>query len=388
MRRDRLPAHGVLAGQARAGEAPDTAPGGGTLADHAIDDAAAVELLTRAVSCPSPSGREEEVARLLVAAMSAGGAEACLDDAGNAVGVWGGGPVSVTFLGHMDTAPGTFPVRVSDGVLHGRGSVDAKGSLCAAVVAASRLSAELLDRLTLRVVGAVEEESSGSRGCRHALTTLPRPDFLIVGEPSGWDRYTLGYKGRVSARLEASRDSAHTAREDPSAAELLVDAYTALRGWVERDNLGADGAFDRLQVTLRGLVSEDDGLVERSRGEVAFRLPPRWSAAGLSARLGQLRLDRGVRLTVTSAEEPVRADNASPLARAFRVAIRSCGGVPRPVVKTGTSDMNVAAASWSVPMLAYGPGDSELDHTPHERLALGEYLRAIAVLGRAVSELV
>src|SRR5690606_37419442 len=284
MRRDRLPAHGVLAGQARAGEAPDTAPGGGTLADHAIDDAAAVELLTRAVSCPSPSGREEEVARLLVAAMSAGGAEACLDDAGNAVGVWGGGPVSVTFLGHMDTAPGTFPVRVSDGVLHGRGSVDAKGSLCAAVVAASRLSAELLDRLTLRVVGAVEEESSGSRGCRHALTTLPRPDFLIVGEPSGWDRYTLGYKGRVSARLEASRDSAHTAREDPSAAELLVDAYTALRGWVERDNLGADGAFDRLQVTLRGLVSEADGLVERSRGGAGPRRQRLTVGAGLPRR--------------------------------------------------------------------------------------------------------
>src|SRR5690606_41777434 len=108
------------------------------------------------------------------------------------------------------------------------------------------------------------------------------------------------------------------------AAERQMVAVTSMRGWVRRDNLVADEAFGRLQVTLRGLVSEDDGLVEGSRGEVAFRLPPRWSAAGLSARLGQLRLDRGVRLTVTSAEEPVRADNASPLARAFRAPIRSC----------------------------------------------------------------
>src|SRR5690606_39290887 len=151
---------------------------------------------------------------------------------------------------------------------------------------------------------------------------------------------------------------------------------------------GARGGFDRLQVTLRGLESVDDGLLETCSGEVVFRLPPRWSAVDLSRHLQGMPLGASVRLTPMSTEEPVHAENASPLARAFRVAIRACGGTPRPVVKSGTSDMNVAAASWSVPMLAYGPGDSELDHTPHERLALGEYLRAIAVLGRAVSELV
>jgi LysW-gamma-L-lysine carboxypeptidase len=31
-------------------------------------------------------------------------------------------------------------------------------------------------------------------------------------------------------------------------------------------------------------------------------------------------------------------------------------------------------------MLAYGPGDSRLDHTPNERIVVEEYLRAIRVL--------
>ena len=52
------------------------------------------------------------------------------------------------------------------------------------------------------------------------------------------------------------------------------------------------------------------------------------------------------------------------------------------VVKTGTSDMNVVAPVWQCPIVAYGPGDSALDHTPHEHLELDEYWTAVLVLER------
>ena len=48
--------------------------------------------------------------------------------------------------------------------------------------------------------------------------------------------------------------------------------------------------------------------------------------------------------------------------------------------------MNVVAPHWPVPMLAYGPGDANLDHTPEERLPLDEYLRAVEVLGAVLSD--
>ncbi len=367
------------------------APGPSRLGSSAtsarLDDAAATALLTRAVACPSPSGGEERVGRLLVGAMAGAGARAALDEAGNAVGTWGEGPLQVTFLGHMDTVPGHVPVRVEEGRLYGRGSVDAKGSLCAAVAAASRLGKDVLSRVTLRVVGAVEEETASSRGARHAVATLPPPDLVIVGEPSGWDRYTLGYKGRLSLRLCARRGAAHSAREDASAAERLMEAYGSLRGWVEEDNAGAQGAFARLQVTLRDVNTAGDGLVESCCGEVALRVPLRWSGAALAERLRGMDLGEGVSLTVLSIEEPYKGDNTSDLARAFRVAIRGRGGSPRSTSKTGTSDMNVVAPSWRVPMLAYGPGDAALDHTPHEHLELDEYLRSIDVLVAALTEL-
>jgi LysW-gamma-L-lysine carboxypeptidase len=87
-------------------------------------------------------------------------------------------------------------------------------------------------------------------------------------------------------------------------------------------------------------------------------------------------------------EEPFRGPKDTHLTRAFRTAIRAHGGVPQPTLKTGTSDMNVVAPLWGCPILAYGPGDSTLDHTPTERLEIAEYLRAIEILRDALVRLV
>ncbi|MCY4526405.1 MAG: M20/M25/M40 family metallo-hydrolase, partial [Anaerolineaceae bacterium] len=75
------------------------------------------------------------------------------------------------------------------------------------------------------------------------------------------------------------------------------------------------------------------------------------------------------------------------LSRAFRRAIRRHGGQPRFVTKTGTSDMNLVAPVWNCPIVAYGPGDSALDHTPDEHVDLDEYLRSIGILVTAIESL-
>jgi LysW-gamma-L-lysine carboxypeptidase len=49
--------------------------------------------------------------------------------------------------------------------------------------------------------------------------------------------------------------------------------------------------------------------------------------------------------------------------------------------------MNIVAPIWQCPIVAYGPGDSQLDHTPDEHLPLSEYLQAIAVLQNALGRL-
>ena len=81
-------------------------------------------------------------------------------------------------------------------------------------------------------------------------------------------------------------------------------------------------------------------------------------------------------------EQPWRAERNNALVRSFLSAIRAADASVQPnfVFKTGTSDMNVVAPAWCCPIVAYGPGDSALDHTPNEHLSLDEYWRAIAIV--------
>ena len=343
----------------------------------------ATDLLTRAVTLKSVSGDEAEVARFLVEQMAFCD-EAFVDAAGNAVGKVGRGPLKIHSLGHIDTVPGDVPVRVEAGRLYGRGSVDAKGSFCAAVAAASRLGPHILEKITLLLIGATEEEVPTSKGARHALEVYPQPDFVIVGEPSGWDAVTLGYKGRLVAKLSVAKANFHSAGAGTTAAEDLVEAWNRLKAQADRYNEGV-GMFDALQVTLQNVDSRADGLTQSAAATLSYRLPP----ALLPERVKRMVSEQlgPARCTFSGAETAYRGDKDTPLTRAFRVAIRQHGGEPRFKVKTGTADMNVVAPQWAVPMLAYGPGDSALDHTPDENLPLQDYQKAVAVLATAFARL-
>ena len=101
-------------------------------------------LIHAMVAIRSESRDEATLAAWLAEQMCAlGYDEAFVDDAGNAVGVRAGAPIDgahtdLVLLGHMDTVPGEIPVRIDeDGVLHGRGSVDAKGPLATFIAAAA-----------------------------------------------------------------------------------------------------------------------------------------------------------------------------------------------------------------------------------------------------------
>jgi LysW-gamma-L-lysine carboxypeptidase len=339
------------------------------------------------VEIPSPSGREARLARYLAEQLDRFADEAFVDEAGNAVARIGHGPLKVTFLGHIDTAPGAIPVRLHQDRLYGRGSVDAKGSLCAAIVAMSRLEDKVLEHLSVTVIGAVEEEAPSSRGARYAIETYTKPDLVIIGEPSGWDSVTLGYKGRLVLTLEQRKQNFHSAGKDATAAEEVVSAWEAVRVWAEGDESRSERVFDRIQASLLDICSGNDGLYQSASATVGFRLPLALSPSEAIEQLRPLALQRGLSYRFSGSETAYKGDKDSKLARAFRVAIRQVGARPRQKVKTGTSDMNVVAPFWDGPMLAYGPGDSSLDHSPSEHLPVEDYLNAVSVLVRVMNTL-
>lgn len=337
-----------------------------------------VDLVRGLVEIPSVSREESRAVAWLVERMRERGFRAHVDDAGNAVGEIGEGPVHVVLLGHIDTVPGHIPVRIEDGDLVGRGAVDAKGPLAAFVSAASAHATGV----TVTVVGAVEEESPTSKGARHRAA-FRAPDWCVIGEPSGWDGVTVAYKGRLVSEVVIERPARHGAAPGPTVAEQAVSLWERAHAAAAELRKDPRTAFDRLDARLEGIWTEADGLTERARVRVGYRIPPGLAPDEVESRLRDAALlDESARVTVTrlAVEAPVRTERTSTLARAFARAIAQAGGSARTIVKSGTSDMNVLAPAWGCPMVAYGPGDSAYDHTPMERLRLADHAKAIAVL--------
>jgi LysW-gamma-L-lysine carboxypeptidase len=338
------------------------------------------DLLVDLVETPSPTGEEGACAERLVEFFENHGREAFLDEAGN---VRAPADDSVLLTSHIDTVPGDIPVRVESGdgeregseVLWGRGSVDATGSLVGMAVAAVRTGTSF--------AGVVGEEVDSS-GARHLVETRDAPEAVVNGEPSGWNGITLGYRGLLAGTYVATSESGHTSRPENNAIEDAIDWWERARAAVADDRDEWTPVFERVTpkpIEVHGGTS-DDGLSVEATMDVQFRVPPNLTVEEVrEAADGEL--DGG---TVRWYDEvpPVMTTPRNPVARAFRGAIRRAGGEPRLLRKTGTSDMNIYRA-WNCPMATYGPGDSDLDHAPDERLSLDEFDRATRVL-EAVAE--
>ncbi|MCD6285122.1 MAG: M20/M25/M40 family metallo-hydrolase, partial [Anaerolineae bacterium] len=310
-------------------------------------------LLTGLVERYSPSTQERSAVAFLVQQMTDLGFQAQSDGAGNAVGSLGDGRTTILLLGHIDTVPGYISVRREGSLLYGRGTVDAKGPLATFVAAAA---AGPLPGKRVVVAGAVEEESATSRGARYLLDRLT-PDAVVIGEPSQWDRVTVGYKGRLLVDYTLRREIGHTAGPNGSVSEAAFGFWAGVQAYVTTHNEGQQRMFSRLSPSLRAMNSVGDGFTETATLTIGFRLPPDFDAGALQSRLTELAGDG--RLRFRGLESAYHAPKNTRLARAFVKAIDAEGSRVQFKVKSGTSDMNVVGPVWRCPILAYGPGNSQ-----------------------------
>ena len=371
-----------------------------------MDRAAAIELVRGLVAIPSLSRQEAAATTWLAFQMRALGFDrGFVDDAGNAVGELGDPSASrtIVLLGHIDTVPGSIPVRIEDDLLYGRGSVDAKGPLAAFVAGAARFGAAAAKAAGLRVVvvGAVEEEAATSKGARFIASRFdgkhePVPAACIIGEPSQWNRVTLGYKGRLLLDFTADQPMAHTAGPDASVASVVVDFWNWVTAHAARANDGKDKVFDQLSPSLRRFItSSNDQMHDLVDGQFAWRLPVGFDVEGFIRELqDQVNRPTGEQANRTSFtfkfrgyEKAWRGDRNNALVRSFLAGVRAIEPSEKLgfVLKTGTSDMNVVGPAWQCPIVAYGPGDSALDHTPNEHLSMDEYWKAVRVIEETIT---
>ncbi len=326
----------------------------------------------------SPSGNEAPARDYLLERLPEMGFDVSTDEVGNVVARTDGDGEEVLLTSHMDTVPGEVPVRVEDDTLYGRGSVDAKGPLASMFVAAARLVGTEAD---VTVVGVVEEEKSGM-GARHLTDRREAPAYLINGEPSGWDTVTLGYRGILRFRYRVTGEVIHTARPGVNAIDDVISFWESVRGLQDLDE-----GFDSLTATPTEIDSDSDGFELRSELRANMRIPPANGVTEVREMVKDVEREHNGDVYWGESTEPVLVDRSNPVVRSFLRSVRDEDGDPGLSAKTGTSDMNVFAERWDCPMATYGPGDSNLDHTPNEHIDIGEFHRAVDVLEGVAEDL-
>lgn len=325
-------------------------------------------LVHKMVEFYSPTGLEEQLVDFLVTWANNHGFHAYKDEVGNFIATKGTGR-EILLVGHVDTVPGVIPIKIEQNQLYGRGAVDAKGSLACLLETAA-----LCQTGKITIVGAVDEEGF-SKGAKHILGKY-RPECIIIGEPSGWTGITLGYKGRFLLRYHGKNTKEHSSTNTLNCFERAIRFYSSIMRFCDDYNHGKR-LFEQLNLKITLMQTSQDDFSENITMELSFRTPPGFNKKPLEQLIDENKIDADVSLS--ESDDAVKTDKKNFLVAAFIGGIRLVNGEPTFKYKTGTSDMNILQ-SYGVPVVAYGPGDSMLDHTPYEHLDLSEYQKAIDVL--------
>lgn len=332
-------------------------------------------LLREMIEIYSPTGSTDILVDFLIGWAGRRGFHAHKDEVGNFIAEKGEGK-TILLVGHLDTVAGEIPIRVEGKRLYGRGVVDAKGALACFLEAAHAVK-----RGRIVVVGTIDEEGD-SKGAQNILNKY-NPNFIVIGEPSGWSNLNIGYKGRINLLYTNEKSKEHTSSPNPNCIEEAMAFFNGMRKFCDSFNEGKT-LFEQLGMKLLSINSEEDGFTQKTKMTMNFRIPPHFDIEKMRSHAEKCKCNAS--LHYSHYEEPVRAGKDNKLVKAFMKAIRLNGGKVSFKLKSGTSDMNILQ-KYNVPMVTYGPGDSTLDHTPFEHLDVGEYEKAVEVLKMVLEEI-
>jgi len=353
----------------------------------------AVDLLIGMVEIYSPSGKEGELANFLSNEMAKLGFDVKIDRVGNVIGRLGEGRPRVMLCGHMDTIPGFINVRVKEGILYGRGAVDAKGPLATMILSAAQLADEGYEGEII-VVGAVDEEGRG-QGVKHLIQKEIDVDYAVFGEPTNVETMTIGYKGSLHISITLETETGHSSAPwlFENSVEKAIEIWELIKDRFASKEI-EESKFNTVTTCLRRVEGGGQGSVVPNRCEmhIELRIPPSITITQFQGDVlelidGYRRQNPAVNIKVEilDSTEPYVADRRSLLVRALTRSIWKVRKTQAKLIyKTGTGDMNVFGNATGKPTITYGPGDSHLDHTPNEHIALVDYLNSIEVLKEAL----
>lgn len=343
----------------------------------------AVHLLTRLLSKYSPSGEENEAQQEVFSLLVENGFENVrMDQAGNVIGEKGDGGRTLLFCSHVDTVPGWINVRLESGRIWGRGAVDAKASLLAMALAASNYRGKGLRLVYSSVVG----EESDSKGVKQLLEETPRPDYVLIGEPTGMRTAAIAYRGSATVRVRVSTRGGHSSSpiEDSNAIIQIMRLVEHIKA---KFTFSKD-IFSNIGVSItmiRGGYG-DSRVPDCSEACLNLRYPPNIGFEELSKIFSSSiseYVEKNKQVLNVSQEFLDHLDGYvsakdQVMLNSVRNAVATVLGRELLLIrKLGTSDFNYTGLKWGRPQIAWGPGDPSLAHSSEESISIEEFAQGI-----------
>lgn len=353
-----------------------------------------LRLLIETLRVYSPTTKESKLSRLIQTRMrELGFRNVRTDRAGNAIGERGMGRRHLLLCGHMDTVPGFIRVRREGDKIYGRGAADAKSPMCAMI--ASAASAQ--DPSVRLTVACVTREEGDSLGVNTLIEAGGDYDSAVFGEPGGARRVALGYRGRVEGVLTVKTRGGHASSSwaHTSAVDEAMEIVSKMRDYERSRAIGEDHYRSvNVSVTMIRGGSFSNVVPRSCTVTLDVRTPVGTASASVESDLqgivddyARTQSNASFHLRFAEATEAYEAPRGSLIVRSFqRSIIKSLSERPIMTHKTGTGDLNTLAQRMGIPCVAYGPGDSRLEHTDGEHVEVRDYLDSIKVLQGVIRE--
>ncbi len=372
------------------------------------------------VRIPSPSTQEGAVAERVIAEMTRVGLrDIRTGRIGNVVGWIGPGEGPLLMLnGHMDTVrvcdPDAwthppFEAEVEDGVMYGVGACDMKGGLAAMIYGAKLLrDAGVALKGDVVVACVVQEEPCEGLGSRALVEEDGiRPDWVVLGEPSGLD-VSRGQRGRLEMRLVTHGRSAHAASPDLGenaiyTASRLVFGLELLAEQLANDEFLGPGTLAVTEISSR--ASSRNAVPDRCELIIDRRLTLGENETKALAEVQRIIAREGVRAEVHVTEYDstsytgcdshtrefypawVLAEDHPLVTHTVRAIREQLKRRPRVTRWDFSTEGVYTAGSAGIPTVGFGPGDPRRAHTVDERVRLADVYAAAEVYANLAAQL-
>jgi len=297
-----------------------------------------------------------------------------------------GGPGGLALSGHMDTVPDTgwtedpWSGRIADGVLHGLGSVDMKGQVAAAVIAARGLPVEVPVTLLITTDEETTKEGARSIVARSVLARQAQLAGIIVVEPTGLVPIR-GHRSSINFVAVAEGVQAHSSMGvGRNANWALIPFLAEMKGIHERlrddpslHDAGYDPVFSDFNIALDNHGAAVNVTVPVATARIKFRYSRAIDPTPIIAAVHAAAARAGVTLTEAREGPPPDLPATHPLIRAAGAAT----GLAATTVPFGTDASELSPLA---PCVILGPGTTATAHTPREHVVLAELAAAVPLL--------